>query len=182
MKYCISLVRRTNMVTGELHYIDTEPKVSVVERRPKRVNIYIKYIPNPDGLYVTPLHSIKVGGRIDLRVNRDYHLQAGDFELLNLGVAMELPEGYEAVVTPRSSTFNKYGIIQTNSEGVIDNTYCGDTDIWLMPVLAMRETHIPFNTRIAQFRIQEVQPDIDFITKEILGNKNRGGFGSTGER
>lgn len=93
---------------------------------------------------------------------------------------MELPKGYESIVAPRSSTFKKYGILMTNSIGVIDSTYCGDEDERCFPAYAIKDTEIPANTRIAQFRIQLNQPMINFIEVDTLGNNNRGGFGSTG--
>ena len=119
---------------------------------------------------------------IDLRASEEVTLKAGEFCLIQLGVAMELPEGYEAHVVPRSSTFKNYGIIQTNSCGIIDGTYCGDDDMWRMPVYAVRDTVIHVNDRICQFRIFENQPKITFDEVESLGNKNRGGFGSTGKQ
>lgn len=119
---------------------------------------------------------------IDLRASEEVTLKAGEFWLIPLGVAMELPEGYEAHVVPRSSTFKNYGIIQTNSCGIIDGTYCGDDDMWRMPVYAVRDTVIHVNDRICQFRIFENQPKITFDEVESLGNKNRGGFGSTGKQ
>ena len=119
---------------------------------------------------------------IDLRASEEVTLKAGEFCLIPLGVAMELPEGYEAHVVPRSSTFKNYGIIQTNSCGIIDGTYCGDDDMWRMPVYAVRDTVIHVNDRICQFRIFENQPKITFHEVESLGNKNRGGFGSTGKQ
>ena len=119
---------------------------------------------------------------IDLRASEEVALKAGEFCLIPLGVAMELPEGYEAHVVPRSSTFKNYGIIQTNSCGIIDGTYCGDDDMWRMPVYAVRDTVIHVNDRICQFRIFENQPKITFDEVESLGNKNRGGFGSTGKQ
>lgn len=119
---------------------------------------------------------------IDLRASEEVTLKAGEFYLIPLGVAMELPEGYEAHVVPRSSTFKNYGIIQTNSCGIIDGTYCGDDDMWRMPVYAVRDTVIHVNDRICQFRIFENQPKITFDEVESLGNKNRGGFGSTGKQ
>ena len=115
---------------------------------------------------------------IDLRASEEVTLKAGEFCLIPLGVAMELPEGYEAHVVPRSSTFKNYGIIQTNSCGIIDGTY----DMWRMPVYAVRDTVIHVNDRICQFRIFENQPKITFDEVESLGNKNRGGFGSTGKQ
>ena len=119
---------------------------------------------------------------IDLRASEDVELKAGEFRLIPLGVAMELPKGYEAHLVPRSSTFKNYGIIQTNSCGIIDCTYCGDEDLWRMPVYATRDTVIRKNDRICQFRIMENQPKITFSQVESLGNINRGGFGSTGRQ
>lgn len=117
---------------------------------------------------------------IDLRASEDVHLEKGNFKLIPLGIAMQLPDGYEALIVPRSSTFKNWGIIQTNSMGVIDETYCGDNDQWFFPALAMRETEIHKGDRICQFRIIKHQPDIDFNIVEILNNEDRGGHGSTG--
>lgn len=117
---------------------------------------------------------------IDLRSAEDVELKKGEFRLVSLGVSIQLPKGYEAVVVPRSSTYKNYGIIQTNSMGVIDETYCGDNDLWMMPVLAVRDTHISVNDRICQFRIQKHQPQIIFEETDRLNNPDRGGFGSTG--
>lgn len=118
---------------------------------------------------------------IDLRASENITLKAGEFKLIPLGVAMELPKGYEAHVVPRSSTFKTWGIIQTNSMGIIDGSYCGDEDMWRMPVYATRDTKINVNDRVCQFRIMENQPKIDFEEVEHLSNSNRGGFGSTGK-
>lgn len=117
---------------------------------------------------------------IDLRASESIELKKGEFALIPLGVAMELPKGYEAHLVPRSSTFKNFGIIQTNSCGIIDGSYCGDKDMWQMPVYALRDTKILVNDRIAQFRIVENQPKILFEEVETLNNKSRGGFGSTG--
>lgn len=117
---------------------------------------------------------------IDLRCSEETVMKAGDFRLIPLGVAMELPRGYEAHLVPRSSTYKNFGIIQTNSCGVVDGSYCGDEDMWRMPALAMRDTVIHVGDRIAQFRIFKNQPEIVFEEVEHLGNANRGGFGSTG--
>ena len=119
---------------------------------------------------------------IDLRASEDVELKAGEFKLSPLGVAMELPKGYEAHLVPRSSTFKNYGILQTNSCGIIDCSYCGDEDMWRMPVYATRDTVIHQNDRICQFRIVENQPKITFDEVESLGNADRGGFGSTGRQ
>ena len=118
---------------------------------------------------------------IDLRAAEDVMLKAGEFKLIPLGIAMKLPEGYEAHVVPRSSTFKNFGIIQTNHYGVIDESYCGDNDQWFVPVLAMRDTEIHVNDRICQFRIMEHQPVIEFEETEKLEGTDRGGFGSTGK-
>lgn len=119
---------------------------------------------------------------IDLRASEEVELKAGEFKLIPLGVAMELPKGYEAHLVPRSSTFKNYGILQTNSCGIIDCSYCGDEDMWRMPVYATRDTMIHQNDRICQFRIVENQPKITFDEVESLGNADRGGFGSTGRQ
>ena len=117
---------------------------------------------------------------IDLRAAQDVELKKGEYKLITLGVAMKLPRGYEAHVVPRSSTFKNFGIIQTNHQGVIDESYCGDDDQWFMPVYAIRDTVIHVNDRICQFRLMEHQPAIEFEEKQELEKENRGGFGSTG--
>ena len=119
---------------------------------------------------------------IDLRASEEVELKAGEFKLIPLGVAMEIPKGCEGHLAPRSSTFKTWGLIQTNSIGVIDCSYCGDDDMWRMPVYATRDTVIHVNDRIAQFRIIENQPKIVFEEVESLGNDSRGGFGSTGKQ
>lgn len=125
-----------------------------------------------------------VGGNksdwIDLRAAEDIVLKTGQFKLIPLGVAMELPKGYEAHVVPRSSTFKNFGIIQVNSIGIIDESYCGDNDQWYMPVYATRNTVIHKNDRVCQFRIVEHQPKLTFEEVQNLNKNNRGGFGSTG--
>ena len=117
---------------------------------------------------------------IVLRSAKDIELKAGEFALIPLGIGMQLPKGYEAHVLPRSSTFKNFGIIQTNSMGVIDETYCGDEDQWFFPAYALRDTEIKINERICQFRIMKHQESFDFEEVEFLDNSNRGGFGSTG--
>lgn len=119
---------------------------------------------------------------IDLRASEEVELKSGEFKLIPLGIAMELPAGYEAHVVPRSSTFKNYGIIQTNSTGIIDETYCGDNDQWFLPAYALRDTVIHVNDRICQFRIVEHQPPIEFEEVEVLNNEDRGGHGSTGKQ
>ena len=117
---------------------------------------------------------------IDLRAAETVELKAGEFKLIPLGVAMQLPKGYEAHVVPRSSTFKNFGIIQTNSQGVIDESYCGANDQWFFPAYALRDTVININDRICQFRIMEHQPRLAFITDSLEDNIDRGGHGSTG--
>ena len=117
---------------------------------------------------------------IDIRSAEDVELKAGDFKLISLGVSMQLPKGYEAHIAPRSSTYKTWGIIQTNSVGVVDESYSGDSDIWKIPVYATRDTVIHKNDRICQFRIMEHQPAINFEEVEYLDGIERGGFGSTG--
>ena len=116
---------------------------------------------------------------IDLRAAEEVELKAGEFRLIHLGVAMQLPKGYEAHIVPRSSTFKNFGIIQTNHMGVIDETFCGPGDWWRMPVYALRDTVIHVNDRICQFRLMEHQPVVAFEEGKLEG-KDRGGFGSTG--
>ena len=140
--------------------------------------IKVKYLAD-----IEPLEKIEgeKSDWIDLRVSEDISLSKDEFKLIPLGVAIQLPEGYEAIVAPRSSTFKKYGIIQTNSIGVIDESYCGNDDQWYMPVYATRNTIIKKNSRICQFRIIKHQPELIFTEVDDLGNENRGGHGSTGE-
>ena len=117
---------------------------------------------------------------IDLRSAEDVEMEAGEFRLISLGVAMQLPEGYEAHIVPRSSTFKKFHILQVNPHAVIDNSCCGDGDIWRYPVLAFAHTKIYKGDRICQFRIVKKQPKIVFEEVDHLGNADRGGIGSTG--
>lgn len=119
---------------------------------------------------------------IDLRAAKEMELKAGEYAMIPLGVGMKLPEGYEAHIVPRSSTFKNYGLIQTNHMGVVDESYCGDNDQWHMPVYALRDTVIHVNDRICQFRIMEHQPKIEFEEVEALDAPDRGGFGSTGKQ
>ncbi len=119
---------------------------------------------------------------IDLRASEEVSLKQGEFKLIPLGVALELPEGYEAHIVPRSSTYKNFGIIQANHCGIVDGSYCGDNDMWKMPVIAMRDTQIHVNDRICQFRIMENQPKLCFEEVEHLEGADRGGFGSTGKQ
>lgn len=131
---------------------------------------------------LTKVEKITQGDWIDLRAANTVELDAGEFKLIPLGVAMELPEGYEAHVVPRSSTYKKWGIIETNSMGVIDQSYCGDNDQWFFPALATKKVIIEEGDRICQFRIMEKMPKVEFEEVDILGNNDRGGHGSTGTK
>lgn len=127
-----------------------------------------------------PIKQAHLGEWFDLRAAEDYHLQPGQAYMLNLGVSIHVPFGYEAILAPRSSSFKKWGILQTNGIGVIDEAYSGDDDIWMMPVWATREAEIKAGDRIAQFRIQRNQGNPKVHEVRYLGKTNRGGFGSTG--
>ena len=145
--------------------------VKAIINEPKEVKIRCKgYIPK----------ELINGDWIDLKTAEAVTLKQGEYKEISLGIAMEIPAGYEAIVAPRSSTFKKYGIIMVNSIGIIDESYNGDGDIWRYPALALRETEIPEGTRIAQFRLISHQPFIKFQLVDTLGNDNRGGIGSTG--
>lgn len=150
--------------------------LSLYVNRPKR--IHVKYF--TDGL--EPIQKISVGDWIDLRAAETVTLSQGDYYRIKLGVGMILPEGYEALVLPRSSTPEKFGIVVANSMGVIDNSYSGDGDEWQFPAIALRDTVINKGDRIAQFRIIENQPRLVFETVPHLKANNRGGIGSTGKR
>lgn len=155
------------------------PQIMTEEQFLEMINptfeIKIKYLKG-----VPQLQKIEQGDWIDLYTYEEVELHAGEHQYISLGVAMELPEGFEAIVAPRSSTFKKWGILQTNSIGIIDNSYCGDDDIWMLSAYATRDITIPAHTRLCQFRIQQKQPKIKFTSVISLGNKQRGGFGSTG--
>jgi dUTP pyrophosphatase len=129
---------------------------------------------------VQKIERFNVGDWIDLRAAEEVHLKAGEYKLIPLGVVMELPQGYEALVAPRSSTFKKCGILMANSLGIIDESYKGENDEWHFPAYAVRDTVIHKNQRICQFRILRHQPLIHLQEVDTMDNKDRGGFGSTG--
>lgn len=139
-------------------------------------NIPIKYHAD-----IHPLEKTAKGDWIDLRAAEDVELAAGESRCISLGVSMKLPEGYEALIIPRSSTFKHWGIIQTNHIGLIDNSYCGNDDVWMFPALATRDVLIEKNSRICQFRIQKKMDDLNFIPVDEMEDENRGGFGSSGK-
>ena len=130
---------------------------------------------------IKPLNKIEQGDWIDLRSATTIYLEAGEFYMIPLGVGMILPDGYEAHIVPRSSTFKNFKILQVNHMGIIDNSYSGEQDQWMFPALAIEDTLISLNDRICQFRIVKKQPEITFETVEHLNDKSRGGFGSTGQ-
>ena len=140
--------------------------------------IKIKYF--TDIIPLEPIGGNSKSNWIDLRAAETVELKEGEFKLIPLGVAMKLPEGYEAHIVPRSSTFKNWHIIQTNHCGIIDSSYCGDNDQWMMPVYAVEATTIRKNDRICQFRLFKKMQDIDFETVKCLDGEDRGGFGSTG--
>lgn len=142
------------------------------------MQIKIKYLDETQ----TRISKIEKGDWIDLRAAEDVVMNKEEFRLIPLGVAMELPEGYEAHVVPRSSTFKHFGIIETNSMGVIDESYKGDNDFWFFPAYALRDTEIKKGQRICQFRIVEKMPEVELIEVDHLGNNDRGGHGSTGTK
>lgn len=138
-------------------------------------DIKIKYFAD-----IIKIEKFDNGDWLDLRSAIDVDLKKGKFMLIPLGIGMKLPQGYEAHIVPRSSTFKNFGIIQTNHQAVIDESYCGNNDQWYYPVCAMRDTHISKNDRICQFRIIKKQPDIIFEEVEELLDKDRNGLGSSG--
>ena len=129
---------------------------------------------------VMKIERFNCGDWIDLRAAEEVRIEKGQFKMIPLGVCMELPNGYEALIAPRSSTFKNLGIVMANSIGVVDESYCGDNDEWHFPAFATRDTVVHKNERICQFRIIQHQPLIHLIEVDHLGNADRGGIGSTG--
>ena len=141
-----------------------------------KLRIKIKYFKDD----LEKIKKFDIGDWIDLRLAEDVGIYEGEHRLLPLGIAMQLPTGYEAHILPRSSTFKNWGILIANSMAVIDESYNGDNDQWFLSVYATRDVLINKNDRICQFRIIEKQPEIEFVEVETLGNEDRGGFGTTG--
>lgn len=144
------------------------------------MKIKIKYLQD-----ATRMNKITKGNWIDVYAYQDTFVPEGERAMINLGFALELPKGWEGHLAPRSSTFKTWGVIQTNSVGVVDDTYIGDNDIWHMPVYCLQAkdengTWIKKGDKIGQFRIMEVMPEIEFEEVESFGNQDRGGFGTTG--
>lgn len=141
------------------------------------MDIKIKYLSKG----IDKIEKISAGDWVDLRAAQEVYITAGSYVAIPLGVAMELPRGYEALVAPRSSTFKNYGVLLANSIGIIDESFKGDNDEWHFLAYAVKNTVIRKNDRICQFRIIEHQPSINFVEVETLGNADRGGIGSTGK-
>lgn len=144
----------------------------------KMKTIKIKYFDNE----IDKVEKFTQGDLIDLRSAETVELKKGEFHLIPLGVGMKLPDGYKANVYPRSSTYKNFGIIMVNSVGQVDNSYSGDSDQWMFPAIALKDTVVHKNDRICQFEIQKIQPDIEFVEVEHLDEESRGGIGSTGKR
>ncbi|MDU5206319.1 MAG: deoxyuridine 5'-triphosphate nucleotidohydrolase [Clostridioides difficile] len=154
------------------------------------MKIRIKYFEG-----ATKMKKIIKGNWIDVYSNKDVFVKEGERAMIPLGFALELPEGWEGHLAPRSSTFKTWGIIQTNSVGVVDDTYIGDNDQWHMPVYCLqgrekikdclrecKGTWIRKGDKIGQFRIMEVMPNFEFEEVDSFGNADRGGFGTSGSR
>lgn len=170
----------TNTVLGDIMGYDGNKCINCNYRKGGKMKVKtigVKYV--KDGM--KKIEILSGGDWLDLRIAEDVDIKAGEFKLIPLGVAMMLPKGYEALVIPRSSTFKKYGLIQANSVGLIDESYCSDNDEWHFPAYATRDISIPKNTRICQFRILEHQPPVMLREVTKLSSTDRGGFGSTGE-
>lgn len=144
----------------------------------KMKTIKIKYFDNE----IDKVEKFTQGDLIDLRSAETVELKKGEFHLIPLGVGMKLPDGYKANVYPRSSTYKNFGIIMANSVGQVDNSYSGDSDQWMFPAIALKDTVVHKNDRICQFEIQKIQPDIEFVEVEHLDEESRGGIGSTGKQ
>ena len=165
--------------------------INYINKRGGYMKIRIKYFNNAKRLI-----QIEKGNWIDVYSNEDIFIPEGERAMIPLGFALELPEGYEAHLAPRSSTFKTWGIIQTNHVGVIDNSFCGDNDQWYFPAFCLvgkdrmwlsktvgrKGVFINKGDKIAQFRIIEIQPKIEFEEVEVLGNEDRGMCGTTGTK
>ena len=175
----MSLIEINNYETDDLVFrpdAQTTSKYdfSLINTGPKAIKV--KYLPG-----ATHMKNIDIGDWIDMYVYEDTLCKKGEYTLINLGCAMELPEGFEGHLVPRSSTYKRWGIIQANHCGIFDHSYCGNDDIWRMPAIALeKDVLIPKDTRICQFRITRNQPKIIFEIVDSLNNDNRSGFGSTG--
>ena len=153
------------------------PKKTPVKTQKQTLEILIKYHDKDLG----KIEKIPVGDWIDLRAAERVDLETGQYKKISLGVSMKLPEGYEAHVLPRSSTFEKWGIMMVNGIGIIDESYCGEHDVWNFPAIAARCTTVFKGDRICQFRIVPKMPEVKFTEVNHMKDEDRGGFGSTGK-
>lgn len=129
-----------------------------------------------------PVAQAHPGEWVDCRNVEEVNLKAGEFCLIDLGISIQVPAGYETIMAPRSSSFKKFGLLQTNSIGVIDETYCGEGDILRWPVYATHDVHIPAGERLCQFRIQPNQGALEIVEVDHMEGPDRGGFGSTDKK
>ena len=178
VEFIVKYDEETGLRTTELKTVNVSDLRVYEDKRKtnKPLQIKVKYFNNE----IEKLNKIQVGDWIDLRASETIELEQFQFKLIPLGIGMKLPHGYEANVVPRSSTFKNFGILQTNSYGVIDNSYSGNDDQWFFPALAMRDTVINKGDRICQFRINRIMPKTEILEVEFLDVVSRSGFGSTG--
>lgn len=171
------LVRITYFNRDDQRVVEDVPRKDIQEyKAPARpLKIKVKYFAD-----IEKIKPISIGDWIDLRAAEDVELKAGEFKLIPLGVGMKLPTNYEANIVPRSSTFKNWGILQTNHYAIIDNSFSGNNDQWFFPVYATRDTLIEKDSRICQFRLNEIMPKIIIEEVESLDEISRGGHGSTG--
>lgn len=174
--------RTTKLLTLSANEIDIYKEKKNIQNQSKQqrkpLQIKVKYFDKE----IPKIEKINHGDWIDLRAAETVKLKQFDFKLIPLGVGMKLPKGYEVNIVPRSSTFKNYGVLQTNSFGVVDNSYSGNEDQYHFPALAMRETVINKGDRICQMRLNRIMPNVEFEVVEQLDEVSRGGFGSTGTK
>lgn len=173
-----AIIAKPFVIDVSLNMDEARDQIRDFLNNPINEEIRIKYFVED----LEPIQVIEGGDWIDLRAAEDVTIRSGEYKLIRLGVGMILPDGYEAHVVPRSSTFKNFGIIQANSIGIIDNSYSGDADEWHFPAVALRDTEIHKGDRICQFRIVRNQAPVNFVTVESLNAISRGGLGSTGKR
>lgn len=181
--YEVSILRSkaTEPATLKLWDITKYHKTIATRSTVKPLKIKVKYLTDVDNVFL-PLKKVGVGDWIDLRSAEDIRMKTGERGLIPLGVAMKLPEGYEAFIAPRSSTFKNFHILQPNSPGVVDNSYSGNTDQWYMSVYATEDVSINRGERVCQFRLIRSMPTVEFDVVNNLDENARGGFGSTGTK
>ena len=178
VEFIISQDKESGQRTTELKNVNvTDLRVYIDKKAPKKpLQLRVKYFDNE----INKLQKVKIGDWVDLRAAQTVELKQGEYKLIPLGIGIKLPHGFEANIVPRSSTFKNFGILQTNSYAIIDNSYSGNNDQYHFPALAMRDTVINKNERICQMRINRVMPELEIIEVEFLDEVSRGGIGSTG--